>query len=198
MGTEISKKFALAAAVAVAVGAVVAGCGGSSATRSSSATRVVSAWLAPTASPPAWPTMTIGHGATLSYPSGWRRVHGDPGTASAMLFGTHQQVVGYLNLTPRQGAETQADWGRFRIDHNRDEGDRSVRTLRTASGLRFLTGHGSCVQDSYTTSDATRYVEIACLIAGQHSSFVAVGATPPDQWPHQSAVVERAIEGVRG
>lgn len=187
MGTGISR-LVLAGSLVVAI----SGCGGRSAPRSPVG------WLTPAASPPAWPRMTIGRGATISYPPGWRRVRGDSGTASAMLVGGGGQVLGYLNLTPRQGHETQAGWSRFRVEHNREEGERGVRAMRAASGMRFLTGRGACVQDSYTTAAATRYVEIACLIAGRRSSFVAVGAAPPDRWPAESAMIERAIEGVRG
>jgi hypothetical protein len=190
MGTGISKKFALALVVAIV--AIASGCGGRSATSTSST------WLGPAASPAAWPSLTIGRGATISYPPGWRRVHGDPGTASAMLFGSGHRILGYLNLTPRQGAENELTWARFRVDHNREEGDRSVRTMRSGRDLRFLTGRGSCLQDSYATAAATRYIEIACLISGRRSTFVAVGATPPDQWPKMSPQIERAIEGVRG
>ena len=192
MGTGTSKKSALAIALAVVVSVIASGCGGHSATSSSST------WLTPTATPAGWATVTIARGATISYPPGWRRVHGDRGTASVMLFGPHQRILGYLNLTPRQGSESQSNWARFRVDHNREEGERAVRTLRAARDLRFLTGHGSCVQDSYTTAAATHFIEIACLIGGRRSSFVAVGATPPDQWPKMSALIERAIEGVRG
>ena len=185
MGTGTSRSIALAVVLALA------GCGGQSASRSSS-------WLTGRAAPAAWPTMTIARGATISYPPGWHRVHGDTGTASAMLLGRGQRVIGYLNLTPRQGAESQAAWARFRVDHNREEGEGSVRTLRAASGIRFLTGRGSCVEDSYTTSAETRYVEIACLVTGRRSTFVTVGASSPAQWSRSAAVIERAIEGVRG
>ena len=70
----------------------------------------------------------------------------------------------YLNATPKQGTETLANWSRFRPEHNRDEGDRSVRLIASANDLSFRSGRGSCVIDDYTTSKAT-YREIENPIA---------------------------------
>jgi hypothetical protein len=72
-----------------------------------------------------------------------------------------------------------------------------VKRLAAATGLHFLTGQGSCVQDSYTTVSHARYTEIACLVAGARSNSVIVGAAPPGAWGRISGVLERAIEGVR-
>jgi hypothetical protein len=63
--------------------------------------------------------------------------------------------------------------------------------------LRFLTGHGSCVKDSYTTQTGSRFVEIACLVAGARAESVIVGAAPPSGWADESPTIERAIAGVR-
>lgn len=102
------------------------------------------------------------------------------------------RYVGYLNVTPRQSTESLANWVSFRARHNRAEGDREVRVLASASGLRFRGGTGTCLMDSYTTSSGSRYVEMACLVGGA-SSAVVVGATPPGDWRAQSATIERAI-----
>ena len=134
-------------------------------------------------------------GATLPFPSTWREVAGDRGTASAVLRDPAGRYLGYLNLTPRQGAERQATWSSFRAAHNRAEGDRDVRVLAAARGLRFRPGAGACVQDSYTTATGARYVEVACLISGAHDSVV-VGAAPPGQWSAQEPVIARAISAV--
>jgi hypothetical protein len=107
------------------------------------------------------------------------------------------RYLGYLNLTPQQGAENLSNWASFRVGHNADEGDRAVRRLSAATGLRFRSGHGSCVKDSYVTEIGSHFIEIACLVASPRAESVVVGAAPPDRWSQASAVIERAIEGMR-
>ncbi len=132
----------------------------------------------------------------LPYPPSWRSQRTDPGSATVALRTNQGSYVGYLNLTPRQGTETLANWRAFRIDHNREEGDRHEKELAAAGALHFRAGKGSCVKDSYVGSTGSSYVEIACLIAAPRGSVVAVGAAPPSAWPAQAAVIERAIEGI--
>jgi len=132
----------------------------------------------------------------MAYPPSWRGVKGDRGTASAALLGSHGRYLGYLNVTPRQGPESLSDWTRFRPAHNVDEGDRAVHVMASAAGLRFRTGRGSCVQDSYATETGAHYVEIACLVAGSHASTVIVGAAPPSAWASSGPLIERAISAV--
>jgi hypothetical protein len=110
-----------------------------------------------------------------------------------VLLDANRKIVGYLNVTPRQGAETLSGWAHFRTDHNGDEGDTDVRQLGSATGLRFRTGHGSCVRDSYASSSGARYVELACLVAGRRASTVIVGASAPDDWGKLAPALERAI-----
>jgi hypothetical protein len=105
--------------------------------------------------------------------------------------------VGYLNVTPRQGGETLSRWPSFRIAHNADEGDRAIKRLAVGSGLRFRTGRGSCVKDTYTTRTRVRYIEIACLVAGPTTTWVIVGAAPPASWGRTSGAIERAISAFR-
>jgi hypothetical protein len=143
--------------------------------------------------PPGWPLARIADGAAMPYPPGWSRIPGDPGTATAALLDARHLFVGYLNVTPRQGAETLQGWAAFRVRHNVEEGDRRVRTLAARSGVRFRGGHGSCVEDSYTTSIGTRYVELACLLAGRRPSVVVVGAAPPSSWPRVAPLLAAAI-----
>src|SRR5436305_9184491 len=159
MGTATSRSGRATAVLALGVGLACAGCGSQARTRSagggSSVTAV--AWLRATPPPASWPGLRIPSGAQLTYPPSWRRSHGDPGTATVVVRGADGDLLGYLNLTPRQGKETLADWSSFRPDHDRDEGDRSVRVLAAASGLTFPTGHGSCVKDAYTTQTGAHY-----------------------------------------
>jgi hypothetical protein len=133
----------------------------------------------------------------MPYPPGWRRIKTDRGTTTAALLGPGGRYLGYLNATPRQGKETLTDWRTFRVEHNHDEGDRSVTRLAAATGLRFLTGHGSCVKDAYTSGTGVHYIEIACLVAGAKASTVIVGAAPPSAWARVSGSIERAISGFR-
>jgi hypothetical protein len=154
-------------------------------------------WLHPQPPPTEWKVAQIPSGLEFAYPRSWQLQHGDPGTATAALIANDGRFLGYLNLTPRQGAETLANWASFRIAHNADEGDRSVRRLAAATGLRFRTGQGSCVKDSYYTTIGARFVEIACLVSGSSGESVVVGAAPPRRWSQASAVIERSIEGVR-
>jgi hypothetical protein len=154
------------------------------------------AWLHPQPPPNGWSVARIPSGAELAYPRSWRPQHGDPGTATAALVTAAGGYLGYLNLTPRQGPETLSNWASFRVEHNADEGDRSVRRLSAATGLHFRSGRGSCVKDSYATEIGARFIEVACLVAGPRGESVVVGAAPPGRWSQTSTVIERAIEGV--
>ena len=175
---------------ALALTAGVTGCGGGHASHR----RVAGpfAWLRPAAPPTGWKVARISGGSTLAYPPGWRPIKTDPGTASVALLGGGDRIDAYLNATPKQGPETLANWSRFRPEHNRGEGNRSVRVIASASDLSFRSGRSSCVTDSYTTSKAA-YREIACLVAGPSSSAVVVAATPTSLWDDQSATLERAV-----
>ena len=179
--------WARAASVILALAS--AGCAGSS--------HGPFAWLRPQANPQGWEVARIPTGAELPYPPGWRIVPGDRGTATAALLTADGGYVGYLNVTPRQGRESLSGWASFRIAHNADEGNTGVKALAAATGLRFRTGHGSCVKDSYTTRSSAHYIEIACLVAGSRASTVIVGAAPPTAWPRTSGMIERAISAFR-
>lgn len=174
--------------VVAAVG--LAACGGTSQSSAFSG-------LHPQAAPADWKVSRIPSGAMLAYPPGWTTEHGDPGTATAALIGSDGRFIGYLNITPQQGDETLSNWRSFRLDHNREEGDRAVKLLAAQTGLHFLTGRGSCVKDSYTTESGSHFVEIACIVAGTRAKSVIVGAAPPSGWARESGTIERAIAGVR-
>lgn len=150
------------------------------------------AWLRPASPPVGWHLARTPDGAAFAYPPGWTAIRTDPGTASVALRGNGGRIDGYLNVTPKQGAETLANWSRFRPRKNRAEGARNVRLLAATSDARFRSARGSCVIDTYTTSAAT-YEEIACLVAGPGSSDVVVAAAPAGLWQARSAVLERAV-----
>jgi hypothetical protein len=154
-------------------------------------------WLHPGHPPRGWKLARLPSGAaTFAYPKTWRPIRTDPGTASVALIGPGGSIRGYLNATPRQGAETLANWPTFRIQHLREEHSTDVRLIARAQRLPFRSGQGSCVIDSYRTSRAS-YREIACLVAGTHTSSVVLGAAPSKTWVRQAGTIERAIASVR-
>ena len=154
-------------------------------------------WLHPRPPPRGWKVARLPSGAaTFAYPRTWRPIRTDPGTASVALLGHAGSIRGYLNVTPRQGTETLANWPSFRIHHLGDEGSTDVRLIAQAHGLRFRSGRGSCVIDSYRTSRA-HYREIACLVAGTSTSSVVLGAVPSKTWAQQAGTIERAIASLR-
>jgi hypothetical protein len=196
---------------AVLAGALLGacGCGGSSrspgaaggsaaaprsSTEASRAPRFPS--LSAAAAPVGWTSTRIATGAVLFYPPGWQRERGDRGTASAVLLGADHAIIGYLNLTPRQSSETLANWPRFRIEHNRREGERAVTREAFARNVHFRRARGSCVRDSYTTVSGARFIELACIVRGAATESVIVGATPSSQWARVSPVLERAISAL--
>jgi hypothetical protein len=178
---------AVGAGVAVLTIALAAA-GGSGARRASGPF----AWLQPASRPVGWHVARTPGGAALAYPPGWSVIKTDPGTASVALRGSDGRIDGYLNVTPKQGAETLANWSRFRPRKNRAEGARNVRLLAATSAARLPSARGSCVIDTYTTS-LTTYEEIACLVAGSSSSYVVVAAAPTRLWRERSAVLDRAV-----
>jgi hypothetical protein len=132
----------------------------------------------------------------MSYPPRWHKIKGDAGTATAVLQNSHHDFLGYLNLTPRQGHETLANWRFFRVAHNAHEGDRSVKTLAASGRLRFRSGRGTCVRDAYATTTGARFIELACLVTGPKAPSVIVGAAPPHAWGRIAPSIERAISAL--
>jgi hypothetical protein len=202
MGTATSRAaIALAGCLAV----TAAGCGGSGksgrvvtgpahAAASGGVQRAAGLpSIHPAAAPPVWGKAKITTGAVLFYPPGWRLTRTDKGTATVIAVDAQQRIAGYLNLTPRQGGETLADWTSFRVRHNAQEGDREVIPEGARQDLRFRTGRGTCVRDSYTTVSRARYIELACLVRGPSATSVIVGAAPPQQWSTMSPLLARAI-----
>jgi hypothetical protein len=145
------------------------------------------------AAPASWGIARIGAGGALFYPPGWRLDRGDAGTATAILSEARGGILGYLNLTPRQGNETLSNWASFRVSHNVAEGERDVKLEQAAYGVRFRTGRGTCVRDSYTTASRARFIELACLVRGARATSVVVGAAPPRAWTATSPLLYRSI-----
>ena len=192
---EVSRRLlVVAATVAAILGAWSAAAGTASVAGRAPAFR----WLHPGPAPRGWKLARLPSGAaTFAYPSTWRPIRTDPGTASVALIGRGKSIRGYLNATPRQGSETLANWPSFRIQHLReDDSSKDVRLIASAHGLGFRSGRGSCVIDSYRTT-LTRYREIACLVAGARTSSVIVGAAPSKTWARQAATIQRAIASLR-
>jgi len=175
----------------------VGGCGASGGTRSGAASSPDPFTALRAGAPPAtWGVAWIPTGGALYYPPGWRLARGDVGTATAIRLGARHRIVGYLNLTPRQSTETLADWASFRVSHNIAEGNRDVKLEGVAYGVRFRTGSGTCVRDSYTTSSRARFIELACLVRGARATSVIIGAAPPQAWTLTSPLLYRAISAL--
>jgi hypothetical protein len=152
------------------------------------------AWLHPTVVPAGWRTLHLaGSAAGLSAPASWEPARSDAGTKTLVSRGPSGGIIGYLNATPRQGDEKAAGWARFRVAHNRDEGDLDVRRLASARDLHFRSATGSCVMDSYRTSSGNRYREIACLVAGRAATTVIVASAPPSRWHAERPLLEQAV-----
>jgi hypothetical protein len=198
----------LSAVCLTGVALAAGGCGASGATRSgvasSSQPLPVKAGkradpftaLRAGAPPATWGVARIPTGGALFYPPGWRLARGDVGTATAIRLGARHRIVGYLNLTPRQSTETLADWASFRVSHNVAEGNRDVKLEGVAYGVRFRTGSGTCVRDSYTTSSHARFIELACLVRGARATSVIVGAAAPQAWTLTAPLLYRAISAL--
>jgi hypothetical protein len=155
-------------------------------------------WLRPAAPPASWSVSRLpGSPAVLAYPPGWRVTHSDPGTRSAALLSASGSYAGYLNATPKSGAETLANWRHFRPAHIAEEGERRIRVLSSARHIQFRGATGSCLTEGYATSTTHRYREVACLVAGGKASTVVVAAAPPSRWGHMRPAIEQAISSFR-
>jgi hypothetical protein len=154
-------------------------------------------WVSPAAPPSSWSVSRLPRSpAVLAYPPGWRVTHSDPGTRSAALLGPSGTYIGYLNATPKSGAETLANWRHFRPAHIAEEGERHIRVLSSARHIQFRSATGSCLTERYTTS-THRYREVACLVAGGKASTVIVGAALPSRWGQLRPIIEQSISSFR-
>ena len=156
------------------------------------------AWLHPAAAPATWRQVRLPSGvATLAAPPGWVDLIGDKGTATVAPAGPAGYLTGYINVTPRQGAERPHGFARFRTSHLADEGSRNVRIVAAAEGLRLRGASGTCVIDDYDSRVGHhRYREIACIGAGAHGTAVVIAAAPLAQWTQRAPLLEHAVSYV--
>ena len=180
MGTSRRKRAALLAGVAAAAIATLVA--------------VAAGGAQPGTAAEPWSQATIASGAaTLSYPSSWRAIPGDAGTVSFALRGRHGLYAGYLNVTPRQGAERPSGWAAFRARRNTEDGDREVRVVTSSEHVAFMAARGSCVVDDYLSRVGSHpYRELACIVAGRHGTSVFVGAALRGDWARLGPLVRHA------
>ena len=180
-------------ALLVAVGS---GLGAGEAFASSPPAPVSFTWLKPLPAPSGWLLLVPESGSSLLwYPPWMRSVAGDPYSVSAALKDRNGTVLVYLNAGPKTGNEQMSNWPSFRIDHLREEPNRSVHMDAHASGLNFRGGKGSCVLDDYVTRvKAHHYREIACLVQGRTAESVIVAAALVSAWPEYAPQLEHAVQ----
>jgi hypothetical protein len=152
-------------------------------------------WFRAAPPPSSWKAVALpSGGAILSYPPSLARIHGDNHSVSIGKRDRSGRVLVYLNATPKQGAETLADWVEFRLTHNRVESN-AVHEDAHASRLTFRTGEGSCVIDDYRSRVVVNhYREIACFVKGRATASVIVAAALQSQWARAENDLERAVE----
>jgi hypothetical protein len=193
-GKTIAAMATAIALVALVVGATRVAGGRRNSSPPAIANLAAFTWLKPQVAPAGWSTWRLpGSPAQLSAAPGWRREQGDAGTRTAVLRTRSGEIAGYLNATPGEGAESTRNWTKFRVAHNKDEGEREVRLLAAATHLRFRSGLGSCVLDSYRTQSGNRYREVACIVSGPSATTVIVGAAPPPRWEAEAPTIEQAF-----
>ena len=206
MATSSRIARATVAVLALASAAAFAACGSTTSEDVSSSSTDAPAqmrpqafnWLHPAPPPSSWHISTLPTGtAQHAFPASWASIVSDPETRTAATRTNVGRIAGYLNATPQQGDETLANWGTFRVNHNKDEGDTNVKLVAAADNVMFRGGHGSCVIDDYRSSSGHQYREIACIVAGTKATTVIVGAAPPQDWHSQSPAIERAISAFK-
>jgi len=159
--------------------------------------------LHPAAAPAGWRHATLPNGtAVLSYPPSLHPIEGDTGTVSAARLGPGGAFQLYLNVTPRQGAETLAHWAAFRLAFLRADNAATVHLDAAATGVAFRGGTGSCVIDDYITrAGGYHFQEIACLVQGRHGGSVGLSDATVDRvvrGRQHRRVVHRAAGNGRG
>jgi hypothetical protein len=119
----------------------------------------------------------------------------DTGSVSAEIGAPNGDLQVYLNATPQQGDESQANWPQFRLENLTGEHAASATRTSSRDGMMFRGGTGSCVADSYVTSIGVHsYREIACLVAGARGSSVLVVATPTGSWDRYRPLLQQAVD----
>jgi hypothetical protein len=133
--------------------------------------------------------------ATLGFPPRFAPFAGDRGTASAAVRDATGQILGYLNVTPRQGDERLHGFAAFRVHRLAGEHDQSVHLEAAAEGLALHGDHRSCVLDDYVTRIGHHhYRELACFVVGRRGgAAVVVAAATVAEWGHFEPQLQRAV-----
>ena len=154
------------------------------------------AWFEAGPAPDGWTTMELPDGtAVLSVPPGAAPIESDTGSVSAALTAPDGGLLVYLNATPQQGEESQANWPAFRLDHLTGENAASATRISNRTAMMFGGGTGSCVADRYVTRiGAHEYREMACLVAGSRGGSVLVVATPAESWDRYTPLLEQVVD----
>jgi hypothetical protein len=196
-GVETARGAILAAGLIMTLLASACGSAGSAATGGQAVSAGALASLRTQAAPHDWRQVRLSAGgAALAAPPGWRRVSGDPGSATYVLGANADHPLAYLNATPATEEEQLGSWVGFRLSHNRGEGDRNVLLLASRGELRLGGSVAArCVQDAYT-SGTTRYTEIACLAQAPSWRTVIVAASATSAGQPDRATLMRAIDAV--
>jgi hypothetical protein len=154
------------------------------------------AWFQAGPAPEGWTTMELPDGtALLSIPPGATPTESDAGSVSAALAAPDGSLLLYLNATPQQGEESQANWPAFRLDHLKGENAASATQISNRTAMMFRGGSGTCVADRYVTRiGAHEYREMACLVAGSRGGSVLVVATPAESWDRYTPLLEQVVD----
>jgi len=152
-------------------------------------------WFHPRPAPGAWLQASLtGQSATLSYPGSLHPMHGDDGTVTVGSTAKSGAVLVYLNVTPKQGAESLGNWTDSRLEHLREDGQYQVHLDGVSPALHFRGGPGRCVIDNYTSKiHNNRYDEIACIVRGAHATSVLVAASSTAAWQASHALLEKVV-----
>ena len=151
--------------------------------------------LHPAAAPAGWTRTALPNGtAVVSYPPALHPIAGDKGTVSAAQLSPGGTFQLYINVTPRQGAETLAHWAAFRLRFLRADSALNAHLDTATQRVRFRGGTGSCVIDDYTTRiGAHHFQELACLVQGRHNGSVIVAAAPAATWAQARSLLLRTV-----
>lgn len=153
-------------------------------------------WFRAAAAPADWQAFTLPDGtATMAVPPEAAPEDGDVGTVTAAVSAPDGGLRAYFNATPQQGAESLGGWPEFRLDHLADENGEPAVLLASRTGMAFLGGTGSCVEDTYSAHvGAQTYRELACFVEGSSGASVLIVAAPAASWDATAPMLERAVD----
>ena len=144
-----------------------------------------------------WPRAALPDGrADVAHPPAWRVVPGARDSTTVARLSLDGRVLAYVQLSPAPPDRAPETWARLRTTRERAQGLGALTVESRAAGLRFATGTGACVTDSYGAG-GVRFREIACLVAGRHARSVVVAAAPADGWAAAAPDLERVVASLR-